>query len=162
MKEKIVKKLLGLCVVTLVIFSITAVAALVEKENNPLPALTAAADTVYEDPLADFILEQEQLRSMQLAGLDEIVNNEASSDEMVEAAQMEKIELLSRINTEQTISGILRARGYKGAAAAASNGHVTIMIRASQADDTAVVRITELIVSQTSLNTADIKIIPIN
>ena len=129
------------------------------KEDEARPA-AAAADT--GDALDQFILEHEQLRSMQIASLDEIINSEKSSQELIDSAQKEKIEIVRRMEVEQTVAGILRARGYTDAAVAAGSEYVSVMIRAIQADETDVARIKELVLSQSELEAEDIKIIPIN
>lgn len=132
---------------------------LFQKKVEAQPAV-AAKDT--GDALSQFILEHEQLRSMQILSLDEIINSEKSSQELIDSAQREKIEIVRRMELEQTVAGILRARGYADAAVAAGDEYVSVMIRAMQADETDVARITELVISQSDLKADDIKIIPIN
>lgn len=129
------------------------------KEVETKPA-TAAADS--GDALSQFILEHEQLRSMQIASLDGIINSENSSQALIDSAQREKIEIVRRMELEQTVAGILRARGYNDAAVAAGDEYVSVMIRALKADELDVARITELVLSQSGLDAEDIKIIPIN
>lgn len=121
-----------------------------------------AAANIETDPLLQFILEQEQLRSMQIAQLDDIINSDKSSQELIDRAQAEKMDVAARTEIETTISGILRARGYRDAAASYSGEHITIMVRASQAEKTDIARITELVTGQTDLTAENIKIIPIN
>lgn len=124
--------------------------------------MPAAAEADTGDELSRFILEHEQLRSMQIAGLDEIINSGSASQELIDSAQKEKMEIVRRMEVEQTVAGILRARGYKDAAVAADGECVNVMIRAIQAGETDVARITELILSQSDVKAGDIKIIPIN
>lgn len=161
MAEQIKRLILSVCVLAVVIFSFTTVAAVIRKERQAeaQPVLAAAEKS---DALAEFALEREQLRSMQLAGLDELINSEKSSPSIIESAQQEKLEIMRRLETEQTVSGILRARGFSDAVAAASGGHVTVMVRAAQAGESDIPRIMELVVSETGLNAGNIKIIPIN
>jgi len=112
--------------------------------------------------LRRFILEHEQLRSMQLSGLDDIINSERSSQEMIDLAQKEKMEILRRLETEGTIAGILHARGYTDAAVTANDECVNIMVRALQAQAQDTARILELVISQTDVDAENIKIIPVN
>ena len=133
---------------------------LFQKETVEAQPAAAVADS--GDALSQFILEREQLRSMQIASLDEIINSDKSSQELIDSAQKEKIEIVRRMEVEQTVAGILRARGYTDAAVAAGDEYVSVMIRALQADDVDVARITELVLSQSDLEAEDIKIIPIN
>ena len=123
---------------------------------------TPVSAQIEKDPLAQFILEQEQLRSMQLMQLDEIINSDKTTQELIDRAQAQKLDIVARMETETTISGILRARGYRDAAAAYSGEFITIMVRADQAEKTDIARITELVTGQTDLKAENIKIIPIN
>lgn len=124
-------------------------------------AVAADADVV-RDALKQFNTEQEQLRSMQIMQLDEIINSEKSSQELVDQAQAEKLAIVERMETEQLIAGILRARGYTDAAAASGDGYITIMVRADQAGVSDIARISELVLAQTDIMLENIKIIPIN
>ena len=99
---------------------------------------------------------------MQLAQLDEIINSEKSSEEIIDSAQREKIEIVERMETEQLTEGILRARGYTDAAVTEGDGYVTVMIRAQELSQTDAARITDLITERTGIAAENIKIIPIN
>ncbi|MGI6239570.1 MAG: SpoIIIAH-like family protein [Christensenellales bacterium] len=114
------------------------------------------------DALVSFSVEREQLRSMQLAQLDEMIHSGEGASETIDAAQRMRLELLRRQEIEQTIAGILRARGYTDAAAAASEEAVTIMIRADSLTAEMSAVILELVLSEADVAPGDIKIIPIN
>ena len=133
------------------------------KKTAVLPVIsTEETLETAKDALKEFILEHEQLRSLQLYELDEIINSEKSSEEMIAAAQKEKMEIVRRLETESTISGILQARGYNDAAVAAGDDYVNIMVRALQAEARDIARILELVISQTDVSADNIKIIPVN
>ena len=115
-----------------------------------------------QDELIDFGIEQEQLRSMQLTQLDDIINSEKSSQELIDRAQAEKIEIALRSEQETLVTGMLQARGYTDAAAVMGDGYMTVMVRANQLETSDAARITELVITQTGLGAENIKIIPIN
>lgn len=114
------------------------------------------------DALAVFVLEREQLRSMQISQLDEIINAPASQQTLIDAAQEEKLEIVRRMEIEQTIAGILKLRGYEDAAVAASGTSVNVMIRNNEMTDADTAIVLELVLAQTSVEAADVRIIPIN
>lgn len=130
------------------------------KTGNNDDAVQTAA--VQQDALKQFVTEQEQLRSMQLTQLDEIINSEKSSGEIVDSAMREKLKIIEKTETEQLTAGILRARGYTDAAVTAGDGYVTVMIRAEELSQSDVSRITSLIIERTDTCAENIKIIPIN
>ncbi len=166
MKTKIRKIMylsVGICFIALCTLVVAPSAYRNRSDKSDARALTASANlNVEKDTLKDFILEHEQLRSLQLNELDEIVMNETSSQEIKESAQKQKLEILKLLETESTIAGILQARGYSDAAVAANAEYINILISALQASETDVARIKELVVTQTDVDSENIKIIPIN
>ena len=133
-----------------------------EEKTNTVTVFSENTEYVSEtERLKEFILEHEQLRSMQLNELDEIINSDKSSAEIIDAAQSKKMEILNLLETESTIAGILQSRGYRDAAVAAGGGYINVMISGIQAELTDVARIKELIITQTDVGTDNIKIIPI-
>lgn len=114
------------------------------------------------DALSEFVLEREQLRSMQLSQLDDIINAPASSEKLVAEAQVQKLEIVRRMEIEQTVSGILKARGYEDAAVAASEDMVNVMIRKDEITETDAAVVLELVLSETDVDAADVRIIPVN
>lgn len=146
------------CVASAVFVSL-AIKGFVEKQT--VPTVSAGTEEI-TDPLSEFVLQQEQLRSMQLSELDRIISSEDSPQEIREAANREKLELIEKLEMEQTVSGILRARGYRDAACSAGDGYVTVLVRSSQLSETDAARITELVISSGGPDPGNIKIIPIN
>lgn len=114
------------------------------------------------DALSDFVLEREQLRSMQLGQLDDIINGPNTTKELVEAAQARKLEIVRRMEIEQTISGILKMQGYEGAAVAASEDAVRVMIRKNEITEADAAIVLELALSEADVAAADVRIIPVN
>ena len=146
--------------IAIIVAAMVIYQALDEKEPSAeTEILQTSAQT---DPLKQFNIEQEQLRSMQIAQLDEIINSEKSSAEIIESAQKEKMKIVERMETEQLTAGILRARGYADAAVTAGDGYVTVMVRAAGLSKSDTARITELVTERTGTGVENIKIIPIN
>ena len=146
------------------VIMITAMAVFAPREEKNADTAEEVAVAAYVEPdaLVQFCTEQEQLRSMQLSQLDDIINSEKSSQELIDRAQAEKIDITERMEQEQLVAGILRARGYTNAAAVVGDDHITIMVRAGQLGETDAARITELVLSQSGIAAENIKIIPIN
>jgi len=130
------------------------------EDAETQPVYASAEESMSE--LEKFILEHEQLRSMQLSELDEIVNSEDTPEEIAESALRQKLELIKLLETESTIAGILQARGYRDAAVTADAERVNILIDSLQAGEKDIARITELVISHTDVDAGNIKIIPIN
>jgi stage III sporulation protein AH len=128
--------------------------------NNDKVTTSDGAESV--DTLSDFVLEREQLRSMQLGQLDDIINAPASSEELVAEAQEQKLGIVKRMEIEQTVSGVLKARGYEDAAVAASEASVSVMIRKDEITEADTAVVLELVLSETDVAASDVRIIPVN
>lgn len=168
MKVKIISRKSALVIMGVCIIAACAMLAVPyffsgEKESISVNA-AAAEDSAKsaKDRLREFIQEHEQMRSLQLQNLDEMINSEKSSAKIIENAQLQKMEILRRLETESTIAGILEARGYTDAAVYAGEEYINIMIRSMQAQAQDISRILELVITQTDIAADNIKIIPIN
>ena len=130
----------------------------ISRQEEPAPAMAVSAS----DPITQFRQEREQLRSLQLSQLDEMIHSPDTSEDMAHMAEEEKLAILRRYEVEETISGILRAQGFAGAAACAEGECVSVLIYGSEPNQAQVAAITELVVSQAGVSAGNIKIIPIN
>jgi hypothetical protein len=161
MKRNLLRATYALIVVSLAVCCVAAVRPdLFGLSPKTQSAVTDEAGAT--DALSAFVLEREQLRSMQISQLDDIINAPATSSELVAEAQTQKLEIVRRMEIEQTVSGVLKARGYADAAVAASEDTVSVMIRKSEVTDADAAVILELVLSETDIPAADVRIIPVN
>ncbi len=161
MKRYLLRITYAVIVVGLAVCCVAAVRPdLFGMDNSNQIANSDAAESV--DALSSFVLEREQLRSMQLTQLDDIIYAPASSEELVAEAQARKLDIVNRMEIEQTISGVLKARGYEDAAVAVSEDVVSVMIRKKDMTDADMTVILELVLSETDVQASDVRIIPIN
>lgn len=127
-------------------------------------AVTASAPTVgpTADSMEAFRTERQQLRQMQLSQLNEIVYAENSSDEIVTRARARQMELMEWAEQEQTLEGVLSARGFEDVLATVHGDSVNVLVRtdALTREQTAV--ILELVMRETGVSGGNVKIIPVN
>ncbi len=161
MKRNLLRVTYALIVVSLAVCCVAAVRPDLFG-LNPKAQSVAADEGEATDALSAFVLEREQLRSMQISQLDDIINAPATSTELVAEAQAQKLEIVRRMEIEQTVSGVLKARGYEDAAVAASEDTVSVMIRKSEITDADAAVVLELVLSETDIPAADVRIIPVN
>ena len=114
------------------------------------------------DPILQFRTERQQLRSLQITELDEMINSDSVSPEVKRLAEEEKLSVLKRAETEESIGGVLRARGFKGAAVCSEDDLLTVMIYSLQPTESEISVIMDTISSITETGPENIKIIPIN
>lgn len=128
-----------------------------EAVTAPAPAVGPTADS-----MEAFRTERQQLRQMQLSQLNEIVYAENSSDEIVTRARARQMELMEWAEQEQTLEGVLSARGFEDVLATVHGDSVNVLVRtdALTREQTAV--ILELVMRETGVSGGSVKIIPVN
>ena len=114
-----------------------------------------------EDPMERFRLEREQLRAREEAQLNDVIHSDGSDAELVARAEAQLLDMLSRMEEETDIEGVLQSRGFEGALASVSRGSASILVRrdALTRQETAV--ILDLVMRETGLTGGNVKIIPV-
>lgn len=134
--------------------------ALVFKERAvrvQAPASSAPA----ADPIDAFLLERQQLRQMQIAQLNDLIEADAAEPEIVLRAQRQLMETLSNQEKETTIEGVLRMRGFSSAVATVHTDSVNVLVRAESLSQKETAVILELVLRETGVSGGNVKIIPI-
>lgn len=113
-----------------------------------------------EDALDAFTAERASSRIAQMAALDSLIN---SGDELVsEDAARQKLELTGFMETETTLEGLLRARGWTDAVCTVHSDNCNVLVRAQELDDAQTASILALASAETGLGAANIKIITVD
>ena len=113
------------------------------------------------DPMAEFELEREQLRSMQTAQLNEIIHGENTDEETKRLARQRLLDLGEWMEQEKTIEGVLRMRGYKDAICTVHKDSVNVVLRAESVGRQESAVIYELVLRETGVTGGNVKIIPV-
>ena len=130
--------------------------------NAPAGTPSATAAPGSNDPLEDFRLEREQLRSMQTAQLNDIIHDGGTDQQTRALAQRTLIGLMAWQEQETTIEGVLRARGYADCVATIHEDTANILVRAEALTRQETAVILELVLRETDVDSGNVKIIPIN
>ena len=114
------------------------------------------------DELGMFRLERDQIRAMRLNAIDEILQDETTSQEMTDRVREEKLMLLRQADAEQTMCELLSSMGFSEPVVVACEDGATILLRAKTLSEKEKARISEAAVAQNHWKLSEIKIIPIN
>lgn len=114
------------------------------------------------DEIAEFKLEREQLRAMQVAQLNDIVHGENTDQETRTMAQRQLLSIMDSAEKENTIEGVLVLRGFDDAVCTVHADSVNVMFKteALTAQQNAV--ILDLVLRETGVTGGNVKVIPIN
>ena len=69
---------------------------------------------------------------------------------------------MEREDREETLQGLLRARGFEGAVVSVSGGTASVLVRSEALNRQEAAVIMELVMRQTGITGGNVKIIPIN
>lgn len=125
-------------------------------------AVVAPAAAAAEDPLQAFETRRQQLRARQRAQLNELIHDDATDEESLREARRQLLEDMEAEQREETLQGILRARGFDGAVVSARNGAANILVRSEGLNRRETAVILELVLRETGITGGNVKIIPIN
>lgn len=127
------------------------------------PTALVAAATVPEqaDPLGQFRLEREQLRAREEAQLNQLIYSGGAEGESAQARRR-LMELMDQAQAENTLEGVLMARGFEDAVVTVSGRSANVLLRRETPltqQESAVVL--ELVMRETGLAGGSVKIIPV-
>ena len=132
-----------------------------KRQAAPVRAVSAAsADAA--DPLASFEINRQQLRARRRAQLNELIHDAGADEDTLLAARRQLLDDMEREDQEETLQGLLRARGFEGAVASVSGGTACVFVRAQSLNRQQAAVILELVTRQTGITGGNVKIIPIN
>jgi len=144
----------------------TDVSRLWKGENSTQTAMSDEIDRNTPESDADAMQEyrtqREQLRAMQQAQLEELINDSSASDELRDEARKKQMEILQNMEAESIIEGVLMMRGYADAVASVRQDSVNVLVKAQNLSNEEANMILELVCREAGVNSGDVKIIPIN
>ncbi|MBO4848756.1 MAG: SpoIIIAH-like family protein [Clostridia bacterium] len=128
------------------------------------PETTPDADSretmvsVYGDYFNSFRRERSEVRAREIEYLRSIINSGSADEDTLEDAQGRLLELVSRMEKEFTIESQIRGKGFLDAAATFQGGTVTVVIDGETLSDEEVARILDIVMTETGLPAASVKI----
>ena len=125
---------------------------------QPAQAVQAAS----RDALAEFETSRQQLRARRKAQLNELIHDASADEDTLRAARQQLLSDMEEEKQEETLQGILRARGFEGAVASVRGGTANILVRSQGLNRQESAVILELVMRQTGISGGNVKIIPIN
>lgn len=106
----------------------------------------------------NYQLEREQVRSKELALLDEVVNNANSSAEAKDEASKRKISITENMEQELIIENLLEAKNFKNSAAFIQEGKVTIVLD-GELDDNEATQVADIVDGVTGVGFENVVIV---
>lgn len=131
---------------------------LTEGEENISETISSEKSLASKNYFIEQRLSRDKQRASTIDRLNEIVNNENSSQEMITEAQKKIIEVGDISEKELTIEGLIKAKGFEEALVFLTNNNAKVVVETKELTEQDVVQILEIVVNETDLDAVNVKI----
>jgi stage III sporulation protein AH len=126
----------------------------VENVNAEITATSANFFVTYR-------ADRQDTRDQEIVYLDAIIASASSSAEAKSAAESKRQALVSQMDSELMLEGLIKAKGFEDAIVSTSSSNINVIVKSSELQESEVAQIVEIIQGQTNYNLDNIKIIPV-
>ena len=106
--------------------------------------------------------DRESTRDQEMLYYDAIIASDTSSEDAIKNAQDAKLSLVSQMEKELVVEGLIKAKGFEDCVVTISDNNVNAVVKASSLTSSQVAQIVSVIQTELStINLANIKIIPV-
>ena len=122
---------------------------------------TATATATTGNFFTNYRSNRTSTRNEELLCLEAIISSTTSSAEAIANAEKEKIKLVSAMESEMTIEGLIKAKGFEDVIISDLNNSITVIVKSAELQKAEVAQIVDVIQNQTNYDIENIKIIPV-
>lgn len=107
---------------------------------------------------ADFRSNRDSVRSQEVEYLDSIIQNANSDQESLQDAQLQKVSITQRMETELAVEELIKAKGFADAVITLREGSVNVVVDASTLEKDQVAQVLEIVKRETGEKAENIKV----
>ena len=100
-------------------------------------------------------------RNEELMYLEAIISSSTSSAEAITNAEKEKIKIVTAMESELALEGLIKAKGFEDVIISDMNNSITVIVKSAELNKSEVAQIVEVVQTQTNYDIENIKIIPV-
>ena len=100
-------------------------------------------------------------RNEELMYLEAIISSTTSSAEAISNAEQEKIKIVTAMESELALEGLIKAKGFEDVIISDMNNAITVIVKSAELNKAEVAQIVEVVKGQTKYDIENIKIIPV-
>ncbi len=105
--------------------------------------------------------DREITRDQEILYYDAIIASASSSEDAIELAETKRSDLISSMEKELVMEGLIKAKGFEDAVVTSTSGAINVIVKSAQLSSAEVAQIVEVIQLQTNAELDNIKIIPV-
>lgn len=155
------KKIIVLCGMILLLVATGVLNYYLNSRNNSQEP--TGDGTVVATYFSDYRDYRETTRQETFTYLDTIILSDASSAEAKAAAETQKLDLCSKMETELIIENLIKAKGFDDAVVSMTTGNINVVVKTADSLDSAqVAQILAIVTEQTDYKATEVIIIPYN
>jgi len=129
-----------------------------EDEGYILETMYTDASKENKNYFVEYRLSRDKLRATLVDRLDQIINNENTSEDVRSDAQREILDLGKNSETELQIEGLIKSKGYEDAIVFLTDKDIKVVVSCAELGEQDMVKILEIVKSETDLEANNIKI----
>lgn len=129
--------------------------------NNSVSNSTGGQTTQTASYFQTYRTDRESTRDQELLYYDGIISSESSSELAITNAENAKLALISQMEKELVVEGLIKAKGFDDCVVSISDSNVNAVVKAGDLTSSQVAQIVSVIQSQLSVGIENIKIIPV-
>lgn len=133
-----------------------------ETEEEISQAISSEERLISKNYFIEQRLSRDKLRASLIDRLNAIVNNENSSQQMIDEAQKKIMEIGNLSEKELTTEGLIKAKGFEEALVFLTENDAKIVVGKEELTEQDVVKILEIVLSETDLDAENVNIMKKN
>ena len=99
-------------------------------------------------------------REEEMTYLDSVIANASTDTETINEAQQMKMEIISNMELESTLEGLLVAKGFEDAIVTFGTTSVNIVVKDTELTQAKVAQILDIVTTETQYTASEVKVIP--
>lgn len=136
----------------------TDLAQVISSSNEELAEVMNTENSSSRDYFVEFRLSRDKLRASAVDRLDDIVNNDKTADDVRTKAQ-EEIMIIGNISEKELqIEGLVKSKGFEEALVFLTDEDIKVVVTSNDLNEQEVVKILDIVKSETTFNSDAIKI----
>lgn len=109
---------------------------------------------------ATYRTDRESTRAQEILYLEDIISSANSDQDTITGAQNKKLELVGTMETELTLEGLIKSKGFEDCVVTISSDNVNVVVKDSELTLDEAAQILNIITSETDYTAANVVIIP--
>ena len=129
--------------------------------NNSITDQTTTTTTTTASYFSSYRSDRESYRERELAYYQAIVDSDQSSELEVNAAKQSMLSLISQMETELVVEGLIKGLGFDDCVMTLTDSNVNVVIKSAKLNENEVAQIVSILQEQLNVSLENIKLIPV-